>query len=89
MGGVQDGEGARRLRALARVVAAAAEGQRNALTFWGACRAGELVVAGALDEAAAAAAIEAAARAAGLPGDEARRTTRNGLRRGLEGTGDA
>ncbi len=89
MGGVQDGEGARRLRALARVVAAAAEGQRNALTFWGACRAGELVAAGALDEATGAAAIEEAARAAGLPGDEARRTTRNGLRRGLEGAGDA
>ena len=39
--------------------------------------------------AAALKGIEEAARAAGLPGDEARRTTRNGVRRGLEGAGDA
>jgi len=71
----------RALFGLIRTVAGAAEGERNAITFWAACRAGEMVAAGVLPEETAIALIVEAASRAGLPQAEALRTARSGLRR--------
>jgi hypothetical protein len=75
----------RALTGLIRCVATARLGERNRLTFWAACRAGEMVSSGLLgDEAAAAIIVEAASRA-GLSLAEAQRTVRSGLRAGQGG----
>jgi hypothetical protein len=65
---------------LVRLVAAAREGERNALTFWAACRAGEMVASGFLDAGWAIGVIAEAAIQAGLARPEAERTARNGVR---------
>jgi hypothetical protein len=65
------------LSQLVRLVASAREGERNALTFWAACRAGEMVASGLLDADSAAAVIAEAAICAGLPRSEAERTARS------------
>jgi len=70
------------LASLVRCVAAAREGERNNLTFWAACRAGEMVRSGMLDIATAVAVIAEAGTRAGLPGDEAERTAASGVRTG-------
>ena len=62
---------------LYRVVAEAAEGERNALLFWASSRAAEHGV----DHDAAAEILLAAARKAGLPEREAQATIASGLRR--------
>jgi Bifunctional DNA primase/polymerase, N-terminal len=67
---------------LVQVVAGASEGERNSLTFWAACRAGEMVTSGMLSADAAAAVIVEAATRAGLPRAEAERTARSGIRAG-------
>lgn len=64
-------------------VACAAEGERNALTFWAACRAGEMSASGLLGAETAASVITNAAIRAGLPQAEAQRTTWSGIRTGL------
>jgi hypothetical protein len=62
-------------------IARAREGERNARTFWGACRLAEMVNAGQLSAAdALALTIEAASRT-GLPQDEARRAAQSAFRR--------
>jgi hypothetical protein len=67
------------LEQLVRVVATAHEGERNALTFWAACRAGEMVASKLLDAETAAAVIAEAAVRAGLTRTEAERTARSGV----------
>jgi hypothetical protein len=70
------------LAVLVRCVATAREGERNNLTFWAACRAGEMVRSGMLDTATAIAVIAEAARRCGLSPDEAERTAASGVRTG-------
>jgi hypothetical protein len=70
-----------------RLVAAAPEGERNGLTYWAACRAGEMVASGLLDAESAVAVIAEAAICAGLSRDEAERTARSGVLRTGGGTG--
>jgi hypothetical protein len=70
------------LARLVRLVAGAREGERNDLTYWAACRAGEMVASGLFDADAAAALIAEAATRAGLPRAEAERTAHSGIRTG-------
>jgi hypothetical protein len=70
------------LARLVRLVAGASEGERNDLTYWAACRAGEMVATGLFGADAAAALIAEAATRAGLPRVEAERTARSGIRTG-------
>ena len=69
-----------RLHGLVRLVAGAAPGQRNNVTFWAACRAGEMVSSGLLREDTAVDVLAEAATRAGLPLAEAERTARSGIR---------
>jgi hypothetical protein len=71
----------RALAQLVRLVANASEGQRNSLTFWAACRVGEMIASGLLDADSAAAVIAEAAIGAGLTRPEAERTARSGIRK--------
>jgi hypothetical protein len=64
---------------LVRWVASAGEGERNARTFWAGCRLAEQVAAGTVSAGYAAALIEQAGVAAGLPALEARRTAQSAL----------
>jgi Bifunctional DNA primase/polymerase, N-terminal len=64
-----------------RLVATAAEGERNAVLHWAACRLAERVRDGQISANEAEALLVAAGRAAGLPEPEARATARSGLRR--------
>jgi hypothetical protein len=69
------------LRGLVRLVGNAAEGQRNQILFWAACRGGEAVRRGyATESFVTDVLIEAAARA-GLPAREAQRTIQSGMNR--------
>jgi hypothetical protein len=68
---------ARQLLALAGFVAIAPEGERNQRLFWAARRAAEA----GMPERSAVVALEEAARAAGLPAKEARRTIASAQRR--------
>lgn len=68
------------LHGLVRTVAAAEPGERNRLTFWAACRAGEMVASGYLSAEAAASVIAEAGARAGLPLAEATRTAWSGIR---------
>jgi hypothetical protein len=66
-----------RIQGIVAAVAQAREGERNAITFWGACRINEMVADRELDhssQAQALAALEEAARRSGLPTFEIRRT---------------
>jgi hypothetical protein len=67
---------------LVQMVAAAREGERNSLTFWCACRAGEMAASGLLNAGTAIAVIAEAATRAGLPRAEAERTARSGVATG-------
>jgi hypothetical protein len=68
------------LMRLVRLVAGASAGERNKLTFWAACRAGEMVASGLLKADRAVAIIAEAATRAGLPRAEAERTAWSGIR---------
>jgi hypothetical protein len=72
----------RLLAKLVQMVAAAREGERNCLTFWCACRAGEMAASGLLNAGTAIAVIAEAATRAGLPRAEAERTARSGVAAG-------
>jgi hypothetical protein len=74
----------RALGRLVRVVAAAPERQRNNLTFWAACRAGEMARSGLIGLETAATVIATAAMRAGLSRREAERTARSGIYAGAE-----
>lgn len=71
-----------RVAGIVQAVEAAAEGQRNSVLHWAACRAAEMVTAGQADPEAVTADLVAAAAVAGLPEREARRTIASGLRGG-------
>jgi hypothetical protein len=68
------------LHRLVRLVAAAQPGERNRLTFWAACRAGEMVASGLLSAHVAVSVIAEAGTRAGLPTSEAQRTAWSGIR---------
>jgi hypothetical protein len=65
---------------LVQLIASARIGERNNLTYWAACRAGEMVASGLLGADAAAAIIAEAATRAGLPRAEAEHTAWSGIR---------
>jgi hypothetical protein len=70
----------RKLDGIIRTIALAPEGNRNSLTYWGACRMAEMVAEGVLNrDNAIAIAVEAASRN-GLPRAEALRTARSAFR---------
>jgi len=73
------------LAGLVRTVAWVGEGERNCVTFWAACRAGEMVRSGLLDIDTAVAVIAEAATRAGLPRTEAERTALSGAKTGAGG----
>jgi hypothetical protein len=68
------------LTCLVRLIAGAREGERNNVTYWAACRAGEMVASGLLRANAAAAVIAEAAIWAGLPRAEAERAAWSGIK---------
>jgi hypothetical protein len=65
---------------LLRLVAAAAEGERNAITFWAACRGGEMVGSGLVSAECISRLVTEASMASGLSPAEAFRTVRSGIR---------
>ena len=67
------------LMRLVQLIAGARAGERNNITYWAACRAGEMVASGLLGADAAAAVIAEAATRAGLPRAEAERTAWSGI----------
>jgi hypothetical protein len=67
------------LRGLARTVATAAEGQRNSILFWAACRGGEAVRDGKAAEDFVVDVLVEAAKHAGLPQLEAQNTIQSGM----------
>ena len=69
------------LRGLVRIVVRAAEGQRNSVLFWAACRGGEAVRDGRAAEDFVVDVLSEAAGRAGLSQSEARRTIQSGMRR--------
>jgi hypothetical protein len=69
------------LMRLVRVIVGASSGERNNLTFWAACRAGEMVSSGLLRADTAVDVIAGAATRAGLSWAEAQRTAWSGIRR--------
>jgi len=72
-----------RLYGIIRRMATAREGERNSVTFWGACRLSEMVDAGELTQGdAIGLAVEAASRT-GLSRQEAERTVRSAFERGM------
>jgi hypothetical protein len=70
-----------KLAGILRTIARAPEGQRNSVTYWGACRLAEMVADGALSHSQAVDLIIEAASRTGLPYAEAKRTANSGLRR--------
>jgi Bifunctional DNA primase/polymerase, N-terminal len=66
------------LMRLVQLIAGARAGERNNITYWAACRAGEMVASGLLGAPAAAAVIAEAATRAGLP-RSAERTAWSGI----------
>jgi hypothetical protein len=69
------------LRGIINRVENAVEGERNAITFWAACRAAELVAEGHLEDGWARDAIACAAQNVGLPAFEATRTIQSAFGR--------
>ncbi len=69
------------LAGLVRLIAGSQSGERNNVTYWAACRAGEMVASGLLNASVAVALITEAATRAGLSRSEADRTARSGIRR--------
>jgi hypothetical protein len=67
------------LMRLVRLIAGSRPGERNSLTYWAACRAGEMVASGLIGAPAAAEVIAEAAIRAGLPPAEAKRTAWSGI----------
>jgi hypothetical protein len=68
------------LLSIVRLVATSQPGERNRITFWAGCRAGEMIASGLLGTDGAVAVITEAAARAGLPYAEARRAVRSGIR---------
>ena len=75
----------RQIEGLVKTVARASEGERNSITYWAACRAGELVATGQLGAGLAIEIIAEAAVRAGLPNFEAKKTAESGVTGGRHG----
>jgi hypothetical protein len=75
----------RQIEGLVKTVANAPEGERNSITYWAACRAGELVAAGQMGAGLAIEIIAEAAVRAGLPNFEAKKTAESGVTGGRHG----
>src|SRR5262249_43597073 len=73
----------RQFGGIVRTIAAAHEGERNSICFWGACRMRELVAQNAIGRNAAIEIVVEAASRAGLPRNEARRTVLSAFRGGI------
>ena len=71
------------LRGLIRTVATAPEGKRNCILFWAACRAGEAIGGGKLNETLTVELLIRTAARCGLEHKEAANTVRSGVRTGL------
>jgi hypothetical protein len=71
-----------KLAGIVRMIAGAREGERNALTHWGACRIGEMVAAGEMASALGIEIIAEAAARAGLSRADALPTIHSGFRNG-------
>jgi Bifunctional DNA primase/polymerase, N-terminal len=71
-----------KLDGIIRTIARAAEGERNHVTFWGACRLAEMVAQGVLSHNDALAIVVEAASRNGLPPSEALRTAQSAFRGG-------
>jgi hypothetical protein len=69
-----------KIEGIVGAVAAACEGQRNGLTYWGACRLAELVKQAVITQGDAVALAIEAARQAGLSPKEAQRTVASAFR---------
>ncbi|MCW2218315.1 hypothetical protein M2232_001847 [Bradyrhizobium japonicum] len=69
-----------KIEGIVGTVAAAREGQRNSLAYWGACRLAELVKQTVITQGDAVALAVEAARQAGLPTKEAHRTVASAFR---------
>jgi hypothetical protein len=72
-----------RVSGLVAAVAAARPGERNALTFWGACIIRDMIITGELDDTAAEHAVSAlfeASRRSGLSPSEIKSTFASSLR---------
>jgi Bifunctional DNA primase/polymerase, N-terminal len=67
------------LQRLVQLIAGARNGERNNLTYWAACRAGEMVASGMIEASFAVALITEAATRAGLSRTEAARTAWSGV----------
>jgi bifunctional DNA primase/polymerase-like protein len=67
-----------------RTIATATPGERNHITYWGACRLAEFAVDGVISRADVIALTIEAARRCGLPREEARRTALSALARGAK-----
>jgi hypothetical protein len=70
----------RKLEGVLRTIAQGAEGTRNQVTYWGACRLAEMVTLGLLTRDTAMALAETAASNNGLPRAEYQRTIRSAFR---------
>ena len=68
-----------KLGGIVRTIAAAPEGQRNSITYWGAAKMADMVEAGLLARDTAIRLIVEAASRCGLPSWEAQRTAQSGL----------
>jgi len=79
----------KRLHGVIGCVLGAERGERNRVLFWGALRAGELVVAGALDAVAAEQALREAAGDIGLVHEDGERAVLATIRSGFERAGVA
>jgi Bifunctional DNA primase/polymerase, N-terminal len=74
---ITSGQARRKIDGIIRTISRAGVGERNHITFWGACRLAELVAASALDRNDAIEIVIEASSRAGLPRHEALRTARS------------
>jgi hypothetical protein len=69
-----------KLEGIIRAIACASEGERNHLTFWGACRLAEMAAQSIISRRDAIEIVVEAASRTGLPREEARRAAQSALR---------
>jgi hypothetical protein len=79
--GNASGGAQRQINGIIRTIAGASQGERNHVTYWGACRLAEMVGQTALTRGDAIAIVVEAASRCGLPRLEATRTAQSALRR--------
>ena len=75
----------RKIDEIIRTIARAQEGERNHVTFWGACRLAEMVAEGIITRGEAVDIVVKSASRAGLPHNEARRTAESAFQNQFRG----